>query len=109
MQVCNNTVVSIRYVMKDSSGNIMEDTTSASAVEYLHGSGSILPQLENHLHGLSSGDKTNFSIDDASGGIIQFDVFIDSVRHAEREELTLGKPIFAAEQNNGACGPGCCC
>lgn len=38
MQVEKNRVVSLRYIMKNDSGEIMEDNTGAAAFEYVHGS-----------------------------------------------------------------------
>ena len=111
MQVGPNTVVSLRYRMKNSAGDVLEDTLNAQPVEYLHGRGTILPVLEAGLAGLGAGDTTRVSIShetsfqlDAS---FYFDVVIDNVRPATEEELATGKPAKAAAEEE--CGPGCIC
>jgi len=53
MQVANNTIVSLRYVMKNDAGEIMEDNTKLAAFDYVHGSGNLMPALENAMKGLA--------------------------------------------------------
>jgi len=97
--------------MKNSTGDVLQDILQGSPVEYLHGSGHILPALEANLTGLQPGDKklvgisneTDFQLDAS----FYFDVVIDNVRPATEEELIRGKPI--KPENNDECGPGCIC
>jgi FKBP-type peptidyl-prolyl cis-trans isomerase SlyD len=108
MEIANNTVVSLRYVMKDAKGEIVEDNTGGKPIEYLHGSGSILPALEQSLHGLIAGQTTAITLSDKNlQGTFHFDVIIDKVRTAAAQEIKLGKPVSMAETNQ--CGPGCDC
>ena len=46
MQVKKDTVVTLRYIMKDNQGEVMEDTMKNSPVQYLHGGGNLLSSLE---------------------------------------------------------------
>lgn len=109
MKVGINTVVSLRYSMKNDGGVLLEDTMDKSPIHYLHGSGSILPILESSLEGLQCGEwrfisispETNPGLDDK----FHFDIIIDKVRAATEEEIQTGKPIVSKE----SCGPGCCC
>lgn len=111
MQVGSNTVVSLRYRMKNSTGDVLEDILPGKPVEYLHGSGVILPALEAKLVGLKAGDEkricisheTSFQLDTS----FYFDVVIDEVRPATEEELKNGKPAKAQLEED--CGPGCIC
>lgn len=109
MQVADKTVVALRYVMKDQGGLIMEDTMRGPAVEYVHGIGAILPQLEKRLTGLACGDQTSFAFEDDTAGNIHFDVIIDSIREANENELSTGKPISVLQKEQESCGPDCCC
>jgi len=104
MEVTENTVVSLRYIMKNNEGEELENTFSGPAVQYLHGSGKILPQLETLLSGLKTGDKKKITVE--MPNTFHFDVRIDDIRVATPEEIRLGIPITITD--NG-CGPGCCC
>jgi len=111
MKITNNAIVSIRYKMHNSKGEVLEDMLDGSPVEYMHGRGNILPQLENDLLGLTNGDKKRIMISKNAGfaGVdddFYFDVVVDAVREATMEEITTGYPHKDKVQ---ACGPGCNC
>ena len=109
MEVAVNTVVSIRYVMKNGQGDVLEDIMDRPPVEYLHGSGNILPGLEKGLEGLPAGFSKliKFKIDDNSPETYLINVKIDSIRAATPDEIESGKP--EPKQTDNTCGPGCCC
>jgi FKBP-type peptidyl-prolyl cis-trans isomerase SlyD len=107
MKVETNMVVSLRFVMKNRAGEIMEDIMECEPVQYLHGSGSILPPLENGIEGLRENDTKHLDFTIEGGGIYSMDVVIDNIRPATAEELTTGKPM--EKTPDAACGPGCCC
>lgn len=109
MTIEANTVVSLRYVMKNNDGDVIEDIMNQAPVDYLHGSGNILPALEAAVEGLKVGDKKLivFKNDESNGGNYQIDVVIDSIRAATPGELKSGKPEPTPKDD--ACGPGCCC
>ena len=102
MEVTENTVVSLRYVMKNKEGEEIENTFSGPAVQYVHGSGKILPQLEAMLTGLKTGDKKEITL--ALPETFHFDVEIDDIRVATPGELEAGEPATV-----GGCGPDCFC
>ena len=104
MEIAEKTVVSLRYIMKNQDGVELENTFSGSAVQYLHGSGKILPQLETLLTGLKTGDKKEITIEIPD--TFHFAVRIDDIRMATPEEIQAGNPIAITDN---ACGPGCCC
>jgi FKBP-type peptidyl-prolyl cis-trans isomerase 2 len=101
LQIKEKTIVSIRYTIKNNQGEEIENTIAGPPVEYLHGSGNILPQLEASLAGLKSGDKKSITIEIPEA--FSFDIEIDDVRTATEDEIESGKP---AKVN---CGPDCCC
>ena len=108
MEIGNNAVVSLRYIMKDDKGEIIGDNTSGKPIEYLHGSGSILPSLEQSLAGLKSGQTKSIIVSDENlRSSFYFDVIVDQVRPAEESEINRGKPLSLVE--NKSCGPGCDC
>ena len=101
MQITENKIVSLRYIMKNSSGDVIEDTMVRSPIQYLHGAGKIIPALETAIEGMTAGQKKSFSISDPGlSENLHFDLVIDEVREATPEEIQNGNP---------ACGPGCCC
>ncbi|MDR3697729.1 hypothetical protein [Mucilaginibacter sp.] len=109
MEVAANTVVSIRYVMKNGHGEVLEDIMDKPAIEYLHGSGHILPGLEKGLQGLPAGFSRliKFKIDKNSSETYLIYVKIDGIRAATPDEIESGKP--EPKQTDNRCGPGCCC
>ena len=108
MEIKSNTVVSMRYIMKTNKGEVLEDNTNAEPIEYVHGSGSILPSLESSLNGLTPGQtKSIFISDKRLTGTFNIHVVIDDVRAATNEEIESGKPL--RQLQNKECGPGCCC
>ncbi|RYG05920.1 MAG: hypothetical protein EOO02_02285 [Chitinophagaceae bacterium] len=109
MTIGKDHVVSIRYVMKDSKGSVLEDTLQAKPVSYLHGSAGILTLLQEQLTGLKAGDKKTVCLDAKSGHTTEdfvFEVIIDDVRVALKEEILLGYPVQPAAD---ACDSDCEC
>ena len=101
MIVSENKVVSLRYTMKNSIGNVIEDVMDRSPIQYIHGTGKIIPALESAIEGMKAGQKKVFSISDPGlSENLHFDLIIDEVREATPEEIQNGKPT---------CGPDCCC
>jgi FKBP-type peptidyl-prolyl cis-trans isomerase SlyD len=64
----NNKVVTLNYTLKDSEGNVLDQSDDASFA-YLHGAMNIIPGLENALTGKSSGEDLSVTIspEDAYG------------------------------------------
>lgn len=94
--VTKNSVVSIRYIMKNGAGEVLENTLNSEQVSYLHGSAGIQPLLQAQLEGLKAGDKKKVYLSEASGLTDEdfiFEVIIDEVRTALEEEILLGYPV----------------
>ena len=103
MLVQKNTVVSLRYIMKDNVGEIIEDNMHGAPIEYLHGSGNILPSLETSLYGLESGAEKSFTVHDPQlNKPLYFEICIDNIRMATEDEIAKRRVL----KN---CGPDCCC
>jgi FKBP-type peptidyl-prolyl cis-trans isomerase 2 len=103
MQVKKDTVVTMRYTMKDSQGDVMEDTMNNSPVQYLHGCGIMLASLESLLEGLTAGQQRSFTVNEKQWNKpLHFEVVIDEVRIATDEEIKMRRPM------NNECGPDCC-
>ena len=108
MEIKNNTVVSIRYIMKNNKDEVLEDNTKGEPIKYVHGSGSIVSTLESSLSGSRAGQRKFVVIsDERLRGTFYFDIIVDDVRAATREEIEAGKPL--QNEQNKECGPECCC
>jgi FKBP-type peptidyl-prolyl cis-trans isomerase SlyD len=99
--VAPQRVVSIRYIMRSSAGEELENNIRDDPLVYLHGAGSLLPELENGLTGLQPGDKKSFSVyTDSFPGLqdeMHFEIVIDDVRKATDEEIERGMIIDSAD------------
>ncbi|ETZ22259.1 peptidylprolyl isomerase [Pedobacter sp. V48] len=111
MKIEDKTVVSIRYKMENSKGEILEDILDGLPINYLHGHGTILPSLEAELKGLNEGDEKQFFLSKETGfeGLddeFHIRVIVDKVRYASEEELEKGlNPLMLDDY----CGPKGCC
>jgi FKBP-type peptidyl-prolyl cis-trans isomerase SlyD len=57
MKITRDKVVSLHYTLRNDSGDTIDSSTGAEPLAYLHGSGNILPGLENALEGREPGEK----------------------------------------------------
>ena len=69
MRVEEGRVVSMDYLVRLASGQVVETSVGKTPIDYLHGGGQILPALEKALEGLREGEQASFSIpaEDAYG------------------------------------------
>lgn len=62
MQIKENMVVTMDYTLKDGQGNLIESSNGQEPVMYIHGTGSIIPGLENALTGKKVGDRVDVKV-----------------------------------------------
>ena len=96
MEVAANCVVSIRYIMKNDTGEVLENTLHGEPVSYLHGGTGILTILQQQLEGLTTGDKKTILLKAEAGftdSNFIFEIIVDEVRAALKEEIILGYPV----------------
>jgi FKBP-type peptidyl-prolyl cis-trans isomerase SlyD len=64
MQVAKNAVVTIEYTLKNDQGKVLDSTKSEGRqpLPYLHGSGGLIPGLEEALESKSAGDSLTVTI-----------------------------------------------
>ncbi len=65
MQIAKDTVVSIDYTLKDDDGSVLDSSEGKQPLSYLHGSGNIIPGLEQALEGKAPGDELNVRVEPA--------------------------------------------
>jgi FKBP-type peptidyl-prolyl cis-trans isomerase SlyD len=66
-QIQNGKVVSFSYTLKDSEGNILEQTDKNEPMQNLHGNQNIIPGLERELEGLKVGDSKSVKVEPQDG------------------------------------------
>ncbi|HEB56901.1 MAG TPA: peptidylprolyl isomerase [Gammaproteobacteria bacterium] len=66
MQIEENRVATLNYILKDDQGNVI-DSAEDGSFAYLHGAANIIPGLEQALLGKSAGDEFSISIEPAQG------------------------------------------
>ncbi len=66
MQIVENRVITLNYILKDDEGNII-DSAEDGSFAYLHGAANIIPGLEHALLGKSAGDELSIAIEPNQG------------------------------------------
>ncbi|MEO1272179.1 MAG: FKBP-type peptidyl-prolyl cis-trans isomerase, partial [Myxococcota bacterium] len=62
LTVGHNTVVAISYTLKNSEGHVLDTASLGQPLIYLHGSGAIIPGLEEALTGCAAGDTLHIIV-----------------------------------------------
>jgi len=62
MTINDNSVVSFHYRLKNGSGEQLESSFKGQPLSYLHGTGNIIPGLEQELAGKAAGDEFSVTI-----------------------------------------------
>ena len=66
-KIAEGKVVQLRYSLKNSQGEVLDQADKDSPFVYLHGASQIVPGLESALEGLTVGDKKAVSVPPAEG------------------------------------------
>ncbi len=69
MLIADKKVVSMQYTLTNDAGEVLDQSQPGTPLVYLHGSGNIIPGLENELNGKSPGEalKVRVAPEDAYG------------------------------------------
>ena len=77
MKIEKNKVIEFSYEL-EVDGEIVDRTTQERPLDYIHGTGSLLPKLEEHIEGMEPGDEFEITISPADGyGEVEQDRIID--------------------------------
>ena len=66
MKIAQNNVVEFCYEL-EVDGQIVDHTTKEKPLDYIHGTGSLLPKLEEHIEGMEPGDKFDVTLSPVDG------------------------------------------
>ena len=66
MKIGQNKVVEFVYEL-EVDGQVVDKTVKERPLDYIHGTGSLLPKLEEHIEGMEAGDKFDVTLSPADG------------------------------------------
>ena len=66
MKIAQNAVVEFSYEL-EVDGQVVDHTTKERPLDYIHGTGSLLPKLEAHIEGMEPGDKFDVTLSPVDG------------------------------------------
>jgi FKBP-type peptidyl-prolyl cis-trans isomerase SlyD len=67
MTIAQDRVVSIHYSLTNDAGDVLDSSSGADPLTYLHGHGNLIAGLERELLGRKTGDKLRVKIAPADG------------------------------------------
>ena len=67
MNIAKNSVVSFYYTVKTDSGEVVDSNEQGDVLSYIHGTGAIVPGLENAMEGKKAGDAFSAVVVPAEG------------------------------------------
>ena len=98
MTISKDKKVSIKYILKDAEGEIIDSSEDAEPLEYIHGNGHLIPGLEAALEGKSAGEKLSVAVapEDAYGEREEELVFPVPRSNFDGTEIEVGMQCDAA-------------
>ena len=66
MKIGQNKVVEFVYEL-EVDGQVVDKTVVERPLDYIHGTGSLLPKLEEHIEGMQAGDRFDVTLSPADG------------------------------------------
>jgi len=103
MKVTKNSIVTLEYVLMDSTGEVLESSKVDGEYDYLHGIGEMLPGVEKALNGLEKGAKIDIVIPPEDGfGIKNEDLIVEVEKDIFPEDSVLETGVeFDVEDEDG--------
>jgi FKBP-type peptidyl-prolyl cis-trans isomerase SlyD len=99
--------VAIRYRLRNLEGDTLESIMDKGPVHYIHGSGAVLPSLDDAILGMQPGETKTLLVSENTDDNFYVDVVIDAVRTATEQEIKNND--FLNQYPNEHCGPDCIC
>jgi FKBP-type peptidyl-prolyl cis-trans isomerase SlyD len=104
LEVADQVVVSLEYVLRLDGGDEIERSDSDDPLEYLHGSGNIIPGLETALYGMTLGEEKEVMVRPAQGyGERDPDRVVEFSRNSfpSSVNLAVGEPLTVQDNKTG--------
>ena len=67
MKIAKHSVVSIHYTLTDNDGKVIDSSIGDEPLNFLSGTGNIIPGLDDALQGCEAGDKKQVQVEPAQG------------------------------------------
>lgn len=98
MKITAKTVVELTYDL-NVEGQLVDHTTPEKPLDFIHGTGSLLPKFESYIEGLEPGDKFEFTLSPEEGyGEIEEDRIIDLPKEAFEVNGTIREDLLVEGQ-----------
>ncbi|EAQ78372.1 FKBP-type peptidyl-prolyl cis-trans isomerase [Blastopirellula marina] len=104
MKIGKNTVVTIDYTLKDAEGEIIDTSSGADPLVYLHGIGALIAGMESALDGKSKGDEFQIVItpEQGYGEYDEEDVMeIDLAAFEDPSQVQVGMELVLETEDEG--------
>lgn len=103
MKIEKNSVVSLRYVLSDNQTGVkIEEADETNPLVFLYGTGSLIPEFEQNIAGLTENETFDFSIEAANAygipsdenmAVIPKSVFFDEKGEFIEEQFPIGSLV----------------
>ncbi len=103
MNIEKNRVVSLHYTLTSTEGEILDKSEEGRPLDYLHGSGNLIPGLESALEGKKAGDSFAVTVPPEQGYGVYDDGLVMNLAKSKfdtAEEVKEGME-FAGETEDG--------
>ncbi len=102
MQISENTVVSFDYTLKNDDGQILDSSEERDPLTFIHGTGAIIPGLEQALDGRKEGESFSLSLkpDQAYGEYNENLIFeVPKTQFQDTTSIAVGTQVQAQMQD----------
>jgi len=99
--VQDGQVVTLEYTLR-IDGEIMGTTEGGEPIEFIQGTGNIIPGLESELYGMEVGESKDVHVEPEEGyGLVDDDAYVEVPREQFPSNMTVkvGVPIQVQDQN----------
>jgi FKBP-type peptidyl-prolyl cis-trans isomerase SlyD len=79
MHISQNKVASIHYTLTDNEGKILDSSAGREPLTYIHGTGNLIPGMEEGMEGKIKGDKFNLKVSPEKGYGVKSDKLLQQV------------------------------
>ena len=79
MQIAQHKVASIHYTLTDNEGNILDSSAGREPLNYIHGTGNLIPGMAEGLEGKVKGDKFDLKVSPEKGYGVKSDKMLQQV------------------------------
>jgi FKBP-type peptidyl-prolyl cis-trans isomerase SlyD len=83
LKISQNSVVTIQYTLTNDLKEVLDRSSAKDPLVYLHGTGSLIPGLEQSLEAHVAGEKLNVTVKPEDGYGVRNDKMLQNVQKSE--------------------------